>query len=84
MQLCSMERVFVVWKDCEEIKPKPKKVGSQNGGGETSNGVVCWAQHVSMHEVWKRRSPAVVFWSAVVARCSELHEANEIAVHLLY
>ena len=33
------------WKDCEELKPKPKEklifVEREKGGNETSNGVVC-------------------------------------------
>ena len=37
---CSVEE----WKDCEEIKPKPKKKdfgGPEKRGDETSDGMVC-------------------------------------------
>ena len=42
------------WKDCEELKPKPKESGflSEN---EASNRVVCGSRQVSMYEIWKRK-----------------------------
>ena len=30
-------------------------VDKKKGGNEAPNGVVCFSQHVSMHEMWKRQ-----------------------------
>ena len=58
------------WKDCEELKPKPKVErsgvlmpqpkrevelrGQKQKGHEPSDGVVCHSKQVSVHEMWKR------------------------------
>ena len=42
------------WKDCEELKPKPKEMafcGSEEGGDEASNGMVRGSRYVSMYEM---------------------------------
>ena len=43
------------WKDCEELKAKPKEkwifVDKKRRGNETSNGVVCGSRQVSMCEM---------------------------------
>ena len=45
------------WKDCEELKPKPKErwifVDKKRGNG-TPNGMVCSGRQVSMYEVWNK------------------------------
>ena len=46
------------WKDCEELKPKPKeKCGFSRirKKDETSNGVARGNQQLSVHEMWKRK-----------------------------
>ena len=50
---CSVEE----WKDCRELKPKPKEkwtfVDQKREENETSNRMVCPDQQVSRYEVWK-------------------------------
>ena len=46
------------WKDCEELKPKPKDKWTfvdKKKGDEASDGVVRGNQQVSVHEVWKKQ-----------------------------
>ena len=47
------------WKDCEELKPKPKEkwtfVESEEEGNEASDGMVCGSRQASMHGMWKRK-----------------------------
>ena len=47
------------WKDCEELKPKPKEkwsfVNKRNAGNEASNRVAPGSEQVSMHEARKKR-----------------------------
>ena len=43
------------WKDCEELKPKPKEKWSFVDRNEASNRVVRGSEQVSMHEVRDRK-----------------------------
>ena len=51
---CSVEQ----WKDCDELKPKPKEKWffvEKNKGDKASNGMVCGSRQVSVHEMRKRK-----------------------------
>ena len=45
------------WKDCEELKPKPKEkwVFVDKKSGETKHRTECGSRQVSMYEMWKRK-----------------------------
>ena len=50
MQHCSMRPALDQWKDCEELKTKPKGLWVF-----ADNRVVCGSRRVSMYEMWKRK-----------------------------
>ena len=46
------------WKDCEELKPKPKErliFVDKKRGNRAPHGVVCKYQQLSMYEMWKSK-----------------------------
>ena len=46
------------WKDCEELRPKPKEKWvfvEKKSEYEASNRVVCGSRQVSIYEMWKRK-----------------------------
>ena len=44
-----------LWRAQAEAKRKVDFRGSEKRGDETSNGMVCGSQQVSMHEVWEKQ-----------------------------
>ena len=59
------------WKDCEELKLKPKRNmvphGYEKRGNKTSNRMVCCGQQISVQEMWNMKMQGKFYRAEVFA-----------------